>query len=102
MRIRTATAAAVLAAAAVLGSAGGAFAVSNDNDGSGDDGNNRSRIAHISDYIDNYEDAMITRISERSDNDSSVSSEYESDSTNVIGNVSNNHSGARTGGMYFD
>ncbi|GAA2084185.1 hypothetical protein GCM10009801_45120 [Streptomyces albiaxialis] len=102
MRFRTATAAAALAAAAVLGSAGSAFAWGNNgNDGPGHDGNSKSRIATIKDYIDNYEDAMITRISERSDNDSSVSSEFESESTNVVGNVSNDHSGARTGGMYF-
>jgi hypothetical protein len=30
------------------------------------------------------------------------SSEFENEATNAVGNVSNDHSGARTGGTYFD
>ena len=99
MRFRTATAAAALAAAAILGSAGSAFAVGDGNDDN--DGNDFNRTANIQTVVHDFEDAMLTRISERSDNDSSVSSEYENETTNVIGNVSNDHSGARTGGQYF-
>ncbi|MGY1436969.1 hypothetical protein [Streptomyces reniochalinae] len=86
MRIRTATAAAVLATAAVLGSAGTAFA--------GDNHNWTSSAYDFSDHV-------LSKYENNSDNDTNVVKQFKY--TNISDNEVNNYdTGAHIGELELD
>ncbi|GAA2637958.1 hypothetical protein [Streptomyces axinellae] len=90
MRIRTATAAAVLATAALFGSAGSAFA-----SGGGDhyysETNKRTNNVNWQQRVNDFSDAVLARHISTSDNDSYHSQDWTN--TRIDGNFVNSFSG---------
>lgn len=100
MRIRTAVAAAALATAAVLGSAGSALADNNDNNIAADNDNNNNRV-RIDPRIVDFTSEILSRNTSVSDNDTTHNQNWEF--SNVSDNWTGNFSGdVSVGDLEFD
>lgn len=97
MRIRTAVAAAALASAALLGSAGSAFADNSDNLTANNDHNN----VRIDPTVVDFTDAILSRHNSVSDNDTTHNQSWKL--TNISDNWTGNFSGnVHVGDLEFD